>query len=219
MRALIVFIFLISSNIYAAKKNEVKVYSVPETKPEILIGNQSKIAEKKSEQRPEKLFYLGLSVNALTYKVPSLLPNANDFKQDLPGVAIGRKVVNDLFYYRGHFELDAEWMRFKRTSSVFEQRLNVVQIDVVQNIDLAWSLRHSVFFSAGLGVAPMYVLGEQSVFGNSFDHFGMSGIIKFDFIFPFKNKDEFDLGLKGQWGRAGGHGLFLSGLNLGLNFE
>lgn len=201
------------------KVEEHKIYSVPETKPEILIGNQSQLPPARTTARADKLYYFGISKSALTYKIPSLINPASDFQQDLVGIVLGRKTANNLFYYRGHLEMDAEWMRFKRTTSVFEQRINVFQFDLIQNVDLAWSLKHSVYFSAGVGIAPMYLLGEQSIFGNSFSDFGASGIIKFDLIFPFKRFYEADLGLKGQWGRVGGHDLFLSGLNLGINFE
>jgi hypothetical protein len=236
MKVLLISFLLFSVSAHAAKKSkatksnidkrvdkrvneEQKIYSVPETKPEILIGNQSQLPPVRTTGRADKLYYVGISKSALTYKTPSLINPASEFKQDLIGISLGRKTANNLFYYRGHFEMDAEWMRFKRTSSVFEQRINVFQFDLIQNIDLAYSLKHSVYFSAGFGVAPMYLLGEQSVFGNSFAELGGSGILKFDLIFPFKKFYEADLGLKTQWGRAGGHDLFLSSLNLGINFE
>jgi len=229
MKAFLLVALIFSSNAFAAKVKkekkqkapvvEEKIYSVPQAKPEILIGNQAPLPERRLDLRPDRLYYAGLSVSGLTYKIPSLISNAPAFKQDLAGIILGRKTANTLFYYRGHFEIDGEWMRFKRSTSVFEQKLNLLQVDLIQNVDLAWSLKRSLFFSAGIGIAPVIILGEQSVFGNSFSHFGATGVLKLNFIVPVKNKFELDFGLKGQWGSAGGHELFLSGLNLGLNFE
>ncbi len=229
MRAFLLLTLFLSANVYAAKPVkktkektplvEERIYSVPQTKPEILIGNQSPLPERKTELRADRLYYAGLSVSGLTYKIPSLISNAPEFKQELVGIVLGRKTANNLFYYRGHFELDGEWMRFKRSSSVFEQKINLFQADIIQNVDLAWSVKRRMFFSAGIGVAPVIILGEQSVFGNSFTHFGATGILKLNFIVPVKNKFEMDLGLKGQWGKVGGHELYLSSLSLGINFE
>jgi len=229
MKMLIVAAIFFSTSAFAAKTVKKtketkpveieKIYSVPQTRPEILIGDQAPLPERKKELRADRLYYAGLTFSGVTYKIPSLIPNAQEFKQELAGVALGRKTANNVFYYRGHFEIDGEWMRFKRKSSVFAQKINLFQLDLIQNVDLAISLKHSLYFSTGIGIAPVMILGEQSVFGNSFTNFGATGILKFDFIVPIKNKFEVDLGLKGQWGKAGGHELYLSSVHLGINFE
>jgi hypothetical protein len=181
--------------------------------------NQAPPIKKLSEIRPQHLFYVGLTRGSLTYKLPSLLMGDNRFSPNLVGINIGNKTGNELYLYKGYYEISGEWQGFKRESGIFSQKINVFQINLIQNVNLAWSFRNSLFFSAGLGVAPVYLTAEQSVFGNSVSHFGAMGLLKADFIFPLKKNIEVDLGMRGGWGSVGGREIFMSNLNLGLNFE
>lgn len=201
-------------------KNDLdKIYSVPIKKSEILIENPSPLMAKNYNERPAHLFYLGIVRGSLTYKLPTLNGLTTDFSPSLVGMSAGIKTANNLYLFKGNLELDGEWQSFKRESGNFSQKLNVFQLNVIQNIDLYWSSKRSFFFSAGLGFAPVYLTAEQSIFGNSYSAFGAMGLLKFDFIFPIKRKYELDLNLKGGWGNVGGHEIFLSTVGLGLNFE
>jgi hypothetical protein len=199
--------------------SEDQIYVVPETRPEILIGNSAPPLRKYSGKRPENQYYVGIVRGALTYKLPALNNGTTDFKANTVGVSLSKKTADEIHFFKGNYEIGGEWQAFKRDLGVFSQKLNIFQLNFFQNFDLAWSLKHSVFFSAGLGVSPMYLTAEQSVFGDSVSKIGGMGLIKFDFIVPIKNSYEFDFGLKGGWGNVGGHEMFLSNLSLGLNFE
>ena len=106
-----------------------------------------------------------------------------------------------------------------RLSGIYFQKLNVYQLSIFQNVDLYCSKNQTFFFSAGLGISPLFLTAEQSVFGNSETLLGGMGLLKFDFIFPFKNQYEWDLTLKSGWGNVGGHKIFISNIGLGINFE
>ncbi|MGZ3807240.1 MAG: hypothetical protein ACXVCE_04080, partial [Bacteriovorax sp.] len=201
------------------KKASDKIYPVELIKPEIKIGNEETLLIKKEDQRPEHLYYVGLSKGGLIYKLPALSGPGPDFSQDFIGVSLAKKDANHFFLYKGSLEFGLDWQRYKRESGIFEQKINIYQVNLIQNFDLGWTLRHSLFFSTGLGVAPIYLTAEKSIFGNSLSNFGGVGILKLDFIMPIKNFPEIDLGLKGAWGNVGGQEIFLSTLNLGIQFE
>lgn len=227
MNKMILSLFVLSMSHYAfaAKdknkdKNEVdKIYSVPITKSEILIENPAPLMEKNANERPAHLFYLGIVRGSLTYKLPTLNGLTTDFSPSLVGVSAGVKTANKFYLFKGNLELDGEWQGFKRESGGFSQKLNVYQLNVIQNLDLYWPSKRSFYFSAGVGLAPVYLTAEQSIFGNSYSAFGLMGLLKFDFILPIKRKYELDLNLKGGWGSVGAHEIFLSTVGLGLNFE
>lgn len=223
MRIFILFflMFLSVNGAFALseKKTEDKVYTVPIAKSEILIEKSAPPLKKISNERPASLYYAGIVRGSLNYKLSTLRGDTTHFSPTFVGVNAGIKTANHFYLFNGYFQLDGEWQNFKRESGVFSQKLNVFQIDLIQNVDLYWSSKRLFYFSAGLGVSPVYLTAEQSVFGNSFTSFGAMGILKFDFVFPLKSKDEIDLGLKGGWGSVGGREIFLSTLGLGVNFD
>ncbi len=223
---LILFVF-VTSDLYAARKkavvksqlvSEEKIYDVPQLKSEIQLTNTAPPIKKYSGKRPEHHYYAGLVRGSLTYKIPTLNNGTTHFSPDLVGLSLSLKSADQIYYYKGNYELVGEWQRFKRTTGVFSQKINVFQFNLIQNFDLG-SFKNKIFFSAGLGAAPIYLIAEQSVFGNSLSRVGAMGLVKLDFNLPIKSKLEADLGIKGGWGNIGGDQIFLSTLNLGLNFE
>lgn len=201
------------------KKADDKVYTVPQMKSEILLESYAPPLKKNINKRPQNIFYMGITRGSLTYKLPSLISGVSHFSPDLIGVNIGKKTGNALSIFNGNYEVSGEWQRFKREFGSFSQKINVFQLNLIQNIDLAWSFKRSLFFSAGVGVTPVYLTAEQSVFGNSLSKFGAMGLLKFDLIFPFKKQTEFVLSLKSGWGSVGGSEIFLSTVGFGMNFE
>lgn len=221
-KILILFLFCFFVSVYAAndeKKNHDKIYIVPAPKAEILIGHDTPIQMRSPEDRPQNLFHIGLTRGGLTYKLPTLNGEIVDFSPSSIGITLGRKVLNELYFYKGHFELNGEWQSYQRESATFSQKINVFQLSFIQNVDLAWSVNKTLFFSAGLGLTPVYLTAEKSVFGNSISNFGGMALLKFDFVLPIKKIYEYDLGLKTSWGSAGGIEIFISTLSLGINFE
>ena len=139
-----------------------------------------------------------------------------------------KKTEDQFFLYKGYYEITGEWQRFKRESVIgntvlYSQKLDLYQVNFFQNFDIAWALKHSVFFSAGIGVAPVYLTTEQSVFSNSTSELGYMGMLKGNIIIPIKKtilkNDEIDIGLKIGWGSLGSHEISTTALSLGLNFE
>lgn len=203
-----------------------KVYSVEKTSPEIIIGEP---AESKSKdhgvfKRPAELWYVGIIRSSLHYQLPSVTAQNLSFSPYRVGVVLGKKIEDQFFLYKGYYEISGEWHRFERNSalgnsSLYTQKLDLYQINAFQNMDLAWVLKHKLFFSAGLGVAPVFLTTEQSVLGNSTSEFGFMGMLKTNMVFPLKKKYEIDLALKIGWGAVGGHKISTTALNLGLNFE
>lgn len=201
------------------KKNQDKVYVVPAPKAEILIRHDVPIQTKSEEDRPQNLFYVGITRGSLTYRLSSLISSNVDFSPASIGISLGKKVANELHFYKGYFELNGEWQSFKRESGVFSQKLNIYQASFIQNVDLAWSIKKALFFSGGIGLTPVYLTAEQSIFSNSVSSLGGMALLKFNVIFPIKKKYEYDLGLKTCWGSVGGMEIFISTLSLGINFE
>jgi len=206
-----------SSSKFAPASKE-KIYTVPQVKSEIQLTNSAPPIKKYSGKRPELYYYASLVRGSLTYNIPTLNNGTNHFSPVLVGLNLGVKTSNKLFLYKGNYELSVEWQRFKRTTSIFSQNVNIFQFDLIQNFDLG-SIKNKIFFSAGLGFAPVYLTAEQSVFGNSLSRIGAMGLFKLDFNFPLKSKIEADLGFKGGWGNVGGDEIFLSTINCGINFE
>ena len=76
-----------------------------------------------------------------------------------------------------------------------------------------------MFFSVGLGLAPVYLTVEQSVLGNSISSLGYMGMFKGNLMVPFKKIYEADLALRIGWGSVGGHDISTTTLSLGLKFD
>lgn len=217
---LCMFSFVISTYSLASEKNDVdKIYTVPAAKTEIMIGRDVPIQTQNADARSRNLFYAGITRGSLTYKLPALNNAPADFSPALIGISLGRKAANEIYFLKGYFELNGEWQSFKRELGVFSQKLNVFQLSIIQNVDLAWSIKKALFFSGGIGLTPVYLTAEQSVFGNSISHLGAMALLKFNVIFPVQQKYEYDLGLKFGWGNVGGIEIFISTLSLGINFE
>ena len=218
MKKIIVSLLFISCLMKASHGSTDKVYSVPSAPSEILIGREVPLLNNRSDNRPQHLFYVGLLSSTLTYKLPSYNSTTSKFSPAFPGISLSRKIADEFRVLKGYFELNGEWESFKRESGIFSQKIHIYKVALIQNIDLARSIKNNFFFSAGLGVAPIYVAAEKSIFGNSISSLGAMGLIKLDFVYPTK-KFEYGLSLKGGWGKVDGNDIYLSTLGLGINFE
>ncbi|MDD4974373.1 MAG: hypothetical protein PHY93_08465 [Bacteriovorax sp.] len=236
---LVSFLLLLSQVTVAAtsKKKVVKkkatidkVYKIENTSPEIIIGEREKLSEKNKNiyTRPADLWSVALVRSGLKYQLSSITANSLSFSPILVGLIIGKKIEDQFFLYKGYYEISGEWQRFKRESTIgtnvlYSQKLDLYQIDIFQNINLAWALSHSVFFSVGIGFAPVYLTTEQSVLGNSTSELGYMGMLKGNIVIPLNKRImknyEMDIALKTGWGSVGSHEISTTALSLGLNFE
>jgi hypothetical protein len=232
---ILLFALLFSQMTFAAaakKKPKVvdisadKTYSVEKTSPEIIIGVKEDLALKNKNiyKRPTELWYAAIVRTGLRYHLPSYTGDWLTFSPSSVGFTFGKKTENQFFLYKGHFEISAEWQRFSRqalvgNNSLYSQKLDLYQINIFQNFNLAWTFKHSVLFTIGLGLAPVYLTTEQSVFSNSSSELGYLVIFKTDAIIPLKQNLEIDIALKVGQGTVGSHDLSVLALNLGLNFE
>ena len=201
-----------------AEKEEDKIYTIGTEKPGVQIG-ASKNAHQDKPSHPAVLYFIGLSRGSLAYHLPAFVAETRTFSPSFAGINFGEKQEDVLFLCKGNREISGEWQRFKRESGTFSQKLDIYQINIFQNLNLPWSVSNSVFFTAGLGAAPLYITAEQSGLGNSVSEFGFMGMIKFDAVFPFQKNYQFDIALKSGWGHVAHHNLFLTTLGAGVSFE
>lgn len=203
------------------EKIDDKIYSVDKTSPEILIG-ESRLNSVKN--RPPFLWHAGIVRSNLNYQMTSLTNSSRSFSPHLVGLIVGIKVENQLFFSNGYYEMNGEWQRFNRESLfgnniIFSQNLNLYQINIFQNFLLNFLLRGPALFSAGIGVAPVYLTTEQSVFGNSTETFGYLGLLKVNVAYPIYKNYELDISLKFGEGVVNMQTISTTSLLLGLNFE
>jgi hypothetical protein len=210
--------------------SEVKVYEIDTKSPEILLGKSRDIQNDENQKkknignRPAEFWSFSLVRSSLTYHLSTIMNNSLDFSPVLIGVNFGKKIENQFFLYKGYYEISGEWQRFKRESLVtnalnFSQNLNLYQINLYQNFNIVWAFKHSALFTVGVGIAPVLLTTEQSVFGNSTSDLGFMGLFKGNMIVPLKHSLEADLSIKLGWGSVAGHNISLTSLGLGLNFE
>ena len=231
---LLIILSLFAQDILAAtskktsKKKEIvedKVYIVEKTSPEILIGEGPKLVERKNSfyKRASELWYVSINRSSLKYSLPAITTNSLSFSPTLVGVTIGKKLADQFFLYKGYYEMSGEWQRFKRESTsgnmTNSQKLDLYQFNLFQNFNVGWALKHSLFFSVGMGLAPVYLTAEQSVLGNSVSSLGYMGMLKGNIIIPMKKSYEADVALRIGWGSMGSHEISATTLSLGLNFE
>ena len=204
---------------------EDQVYTVEKTSPEILIGESPKLVELKKDlhKRAPEFWYASINRSSLKYSLPVINATSLSFSPALVGLTIGKKQENQFYLYKGYFELSGEWQRFKRESTIGNitnsQKLDLYQFNLFQNFNITWAFQHSLFFSVGIGLAPVYLAAEQSVIGNSISSLGYMGMLKGNIIIPLKKSYEADLALRIGWGSMGSNAISSSGLSFGLNFE
>jgi hypothetical protein len=234
MRSFIFFIFVFGSSLAlaaSAKANKVntptnvdKIYSVKKSTPEITIGEDTIQADLEGHKfkRPVEFWFVGAVRSSLNYHLSSFVGSSLEFSPQSVGLTVGKKRQDQFFLYKGYYELSLEWQRFSR-QLVYSQKLDLVQINIFQNFDVAWAFKHSALFSVGLGLAPLYLGTEQSVLGNSISELGYIGMLKANVSVPLKALTkqylEIDLALRLGWGNVGGHEISTTALFLGLNFE
>lgn len=220
----LVFAATTKKSIKIKDKSTDKIYTVENNPPQIQIGeHQASSLVDKPASRPSDLWYLALIRSSLNYHLPSVTAASLAFSPSLVGVIVGKKTADHFFLYKGSFEIDGEWQAFKREAlignSSYSQKLNLYQVNLFQNFNIAWAMSHSLFFTAGVGIAPVFLTTEQSLFGNSTSELGYMGMLKGDVIYPLKKNYEIDLAVKMGWGTVGSHELSTIGFSLGLNFE
>jgi hypothetical protein len=221
MKKILIFSFLIfKTNCFAQSKvNEEKIFSVPTVKPEINIGDLvPKIKKSSSDKRPD-VYFVSLVVSDFSYKQKSLLSNSTSTNPSLFGFNLGRRFSNEVAYFKGNYEIGGEWQNFKRKSGGYSQKLNLFQLNLFQNLNLGSSNKKKVHFTGGLGLAPIYLMGEQSVIANAISDVGFMGTIKFNFIFHYLKNIDYDFCLKTSWGSVNGVEVSQNSLGLGINFE
>ena len=232
----LILIFFLSEASYGATtqkkslkkdiKVENKIYTVKVTGPEIVIGEKetSIKTDQNIKKKPNDLWYVGIVRTTLDYQLNSATSNILSFSPHLLGVVFGKKTDFPFFLYRGQYEIEGEWQRFKRESLfgnniVFSQNLDLYQVNFFLNIISNWSRLDSFIFSAGLGIAPVYLTTNQSVFGNSSSELGHMGMLKGGIIYLINKKYELDIALRFGFGKVPPQSISTTSLVLGLNFE
>ncbi|MDO9181818.1 MAG: hypothetical protein Q7U04_05390 [Bacteriovorax sp.] len=205
---------------------EDKVYAVEKASPEIILGDRERqaVGLKNNTQRPEGFWFVSITRSSLKYKIPSFSSNVLEFSPDFAGFIIGKKISNQFFLYRGYYEISGEWQRFNRegnlgSNTLYSQKLDLYQVNLFQNFNIFWSLKYSLLCSVGIGIAPVFLTTQQSVFSNSTSDLGYMGMIKGNIDFPITHKYEVDLFLKTGWGALDSREISETTLGLGLNFE
>ncbi len=207
-----------------------KVYEVETKSPEILLGksrdfqNEDNQMKKVDSSRPREFWSFSLVRSSLTYHLSTIMNNSLDFSPDLIGFNFAKKIENQFFLYRGFYEISVEWQRFKRETLIgnalnFSQNLNLYQLNFYQNFNITWAFKHKALFTVGIGLAPVLLTTEQSVFGNSSSDMGFMGLAKGNMIVPIKRSLEMDFSLKLGWGSVASHNISATSIGLGLNFE
>ena len=229
MKFVFLFLFLtpISFAPALADNSADKIYEVAESSPEIIIGKRELKTELRFNQlrgRPDNLWYLALERSTLHYQLPSLSATKYSFDPELAGVILGKKIKNKFYVYTGYYELSGEWQRFSRKSTssnslTYSQKLDLMQLNLWQNINIGRAFKNKLYFTLGAGLAPVYLTTEQSVLGNSTTELGYLFMFKANMVYLFKNKYEIDFALKMTQGSVGSHEISSSGIVLGINFD
>ena len=220
----------VTSKKKSLKKNvkiEDKVYTVKEASPEILIGEEEEVLIKKVQnvkKRPKNFWYMGIIRTSLDYQLVSATSSKFSFSPYLVGFIFGKKTEFPLFSYNGQYEINGEWQRFKRESlfgnnMTFSQNLDLYQMNFFLNIMASWARINSIVFSTGLGMAPVYLTTDQSVFGYSTSELGYMGMLKGNILYTISKNYELDIALRFGFGKVSTRSISTTSLVLGLNFE
>lgn len=215
MKIIFLLVFLFTVQAFG----EDKVYAVKKSDPEIVIGKSDGPDEKKRES-----WCLSLIRSSLDYNLPSAASVSPAFSSDLVGVSFGKKTGNQLFSRAGFYEISAEWQKFIRESNFggklyYSQKLNLYQLNFFQNFYVGNAFKKLVSFSSGVGVAPVYLTSEQSVFGNSTSEYGLMAMINASATFPLYKSFELAFALRAGLGAVGDKKIETASILLGLNFE
>lgn len=213
MRKLLVFLLLIGVVQAQDKVFAVPEYGEPTKFPELVLKEKTN-----KENRPNTFYYLGIIHGDLNYDLPTLNGGTTDLTAANVGVNFAKKIYNDTLFADGYFEISAEWQRFKRETGINLQHVNIYMLNFIQNFDVV-KIRDIIFMSAGVGIAPTYLMAERSIFGEPTSRLGAMVILKTDFMLKTYNNWETVLGLKLGLGKLASEEIFLPSLHLGLNFE
>lgn len=242
MKTIILVIFvLVTSSAFAKTKskkkkaepvNVDKTYEVEKNAPQILIGekdNSAPIVE--ADRASGNYWHVELLLTDLTFKLPSLNAGSPDFSQNFVGIGVSRKMNHTLLGAKGHLEFGGQWQQFERSTKVgprgdFSQEINIYQINVFQNFNLFRAYSDSVIMTAGVGVAPIYLTAEKSIYNNELSELGYQLMGKANFIFPLKKIFSWEplyfagnVGALVSTGRVASQTFSTLSLTLGVDFE
>lgn len=239
---IISFCIFLGSSAFAATKAKAKkktapvvadkTYQVEKNAPQIAIGaaDSSKpiVEEAKAS---DNYWHVEILLTDLTFNLPALTGGSPAFSQEFVGIGVTRKMENRLLGKRGHLEFGGQWQKYDRTTKIgprgeFSQEINVYQLNVYQNFNFIRAFEDSLFVTAGVGFAPLYLTAEQSIYNNSLSEVGYQVMAKANFIFPISRILSWrplhlaaDIGVIASTGRVADHSMSTLSLALGVDFE
>jgi len=221
MKFIIVVVSLFIGLNSLAKENRTnQIYELPIVKPEIpwdqIDSSKNVDLFKKKKQR----YYIALVRGDLHYHLDSLnsAHESQHYRPHFLGLSFGQKTENQFLNGIGNLEIGGEWQKFKSSKNSNSQNFQIFQIHLLQNRDL-WNWRKLLFLSAGIGMAPVYLVAEQSIMRNSVSHFGALVLGQMNISYPLKSGFDIYLGLKSGYGKVGGSEIIISSVHIGMNFE
>lgn len=199
-----------------------KIFLVPplsDTKDQATNFPKLPLVEKlNQQQRPNVFYYLGLIQGDMKYNLPATNGGTTDLDSANFGINAGKKIYQNKDLYQGYLEISLEWQRYQREAGYFDQKINIYLLNLIQNIDLI-KMKDLAFISMGLGITPVYLTAERSVFGDSISRLGAILVFKTDFMLKVYHHHEVDLAFKIGWGKVASEELIMPSLHLGINFE
>lgn len=244
MKKIVILIAVVfGANAFAAPKaktkkkkvapvNVDKTYQVEKNAPQIVIGE-----DKSSEPIIEEVkassnyWHAEILLTDVTFHLPALTGGSPEFSQNFVGIGVSRKNDNRLLGVRGNLEFGGQWQQYERTTRIgprgeFSQEINIYQINVFQNFNIFRAFEDSVIMTAGVGVAPIYLTAEQSIYNNSLSELGYQLMGKANFVFPIKKIFSWtplhlagNVGAIATTGRVADHSMSTLSIALGVDFE
>lgn len=209
-----------------------KTFQVEKNAPQIQIGEEGNLKPIIEEEKASpNYWHVEILLTNLTYHLPALTGGSPEFSQNFVGVGASRKMENRIFGSLGSLEFGGQWQQYERTTRIgprgeFSQEINVYQLNVFQNFNFLKAFQDSVQISAGVGVAPIYLTAEQSIYNNSLSELGYQLMGKMNFMFPVKRIFSWkplhlaaNVGVVAGTGKVDGITMSTLSLALGVDFE
>lgn len=237
-KTILIMAIIFSSNAFSAPKkktapvNKDKTYQVEKNAPQIVIGEEQNSAPIIEEVKAsDNYWHAEILMTKIEFNLPALTGGSPEFSQNFVGVGVSRKNNNRLLGVKGSLEYGGQWQQYDRTTKVgprgeFSQEINIYQLNIFQNFNIFKAFKETVTMTAGLGVAPVYLTAEQSIYNNSLSELGYQLIAKTNFIFPVKRIFSWtplhlagNVGVVASTGRVASNNMSTLSLALGVDFE
>lgn len=235
--AFTLILICITFNVFAAKKDEnkneldkknerQKVYQVDSDNTQLEFGMNT--SEKSGSF---EYWYVAISRSGINYKIPSLINLTSDFSNNAVGFTLGKKQSDLILNIPGYYEYSFEWQNYERSAATntqysYNQKLNILKLNLYQNYPMASAFQKSLFLSFGVGLSPLISTLDQTALSNSETNLGILATMKTNLSYPIKYNEltmfsymAIDLELSASVGSLGGQNLNMSAIKLGTNIN